>query len=211
VPFFIIPMLLTATLIFIFGFVLGQSWDLGWQLPIGVSLTAIVATVSLVTTVHHSYAVRQHNKLQVRPHLVIDSCLDSTVNEGHHTYQLSIKNVGLGPAIVLNYKLSLGGVKVKDGENLFAEFVKLVNSKTEATGNVRFNTGYISTGEAIDKSQEVLLFRAIIPFKDRTFTEGRALAKKLAAEINFVIEYKCHYGSKFQIARNAPDLKGWDD
>lgn len=205
-PFFIIPMLLTATLIFIFGFVLGQSLDLGWQLPIGVSLTAIVATLSLVTTVHHSYAVRRHNELQVRPHLVIDSYFDSTVFEGHHTYKLSIKNVGLEPAIVLNYDVSLGGVNVKNSETSFLEFVKLVNEKTPAAGKAQIKTGYVSAGEAIDKSQEVLLFQASIPSKNIAFLKGRQLAKELAAEISFVIEYKCHYGSKFQVVRNTADL-----
>ena len=204
-PIFVIPTLLTAILVFIFGFVVGQSWDLGWQLPIGVTLTAFIATLSLIATVHHSYAIRRHNELQVKPHLVIDSHFDSTIKEGFQTYRLSIKNVGLGPAIITRYLVTLGKVEINDSDAVFVEFLKLVNKITPASGRAEIEAGYLSKGEALDKGAEKVLFQSSIPTDGRTFMQGRELVKKLAEEIQLSVLYKCHYGTPFEIARKKTD------
>ena len=200
-PVFVIPTLLTAILVFIFGFVVGQSWDLGWQLPIGVTLAAFIATLSLITTVHHSYAIRRHNELQVKPHLVFDSYFDSTMKEGFHTYRLSIKNVGLGPAIISSYLVTLGSIEIKDSDAVFVEFLKLVNKKTPASGRAHVEAKYLSDGEALDKGAEKILFQSGIPADGRTFMQGREIVQKLAEEIQLSVIYKCHYGNQFEIAR----------
>lgn len=204
-PTFITPTILTAILVFIFGFIFGQSWDFGWQLPMGVTLTAFIATLSLIATVHHSYAIRRHNELQVKPHLVIHSYFDSTTKEGFQTYRLSIKNVGLGPAIISSYLVTLGHVVIKDSDAVFVEFLKLVNKKTPASGKAQVEARYLSNGEALDKGAEKVLFQSSIPADGRTFMQGREIAQKLAEEIQLSVMYKCHYGNPFEIARKKTD------
>ncbi len=204
-PILVVPTLLTAILIFIFGFVVGQSWDLGWQLPIGVTLAAFIATLSLITTVHHSYAIRRHNELQVKPHLVIDSSFASTIKEGFHTYKLSIKNVGLGPAIISNYLVTLGDLQINDSDAVFVEFLRLVNKVTPASGKAEVEARYLSHGEALDKGAEKVLFQSSIPADGKTFMQGREIAKNLAEKIQLSVAYKCHYGTPFEIARKKTD------
>lgn len=203
-PIFVIPTLLTGMLLFLFGFVVGQSWDLGWQLPIGVTVTAFIAILSLIVTFHHSYAVRRHNELQVKPHLVLDSQFNSTIKNGFQTYRLSIKNVGLGPAIISSYLVTLGPTEIKDSDAVFVEFLKLVNRTTPANGQAEVEAGYLYQGEALDKGAEKFLFQASIPSGDRTFMQGRAIAQKLANEIQLKVSYESHYETRFEVVREKP-------
>ncbi|GAB3368106.1 MULTISPECIES: hypothetical protein [Giesbergeria] len=198
---FIAPAILSAVFVFIFGFALGHSWEFGWQLSIGVTVSLFVAVLSLVTTVHHSYAVRRHNKLQVKPQLVIESYLDGTIKEDFLIYTLSLKNVGLGPAIISRYSVNLGNTKIEDSDSVFIEFLKLVNNSTHAKGRSITEARYLEEGEALDKGQEKILFKTQIPKDDLTFMKGREILKKLAKEIQISIKYRCHYGMDFEVGR----------
>ncbi|MFL1544595.1 hypothetical protein [Pseudomonas sp. O39] len=199
---FFAPLFLTSLLIFIFGFLFGQSWDLGWQLPMGVTISIFIATLSLFITIHHFYAVRTHNELQIKPQLIVDRQFNSTLKNGFQTFRVSVKNTGFGPAIIEKYSLSIGGVKILDADSTFVDFLKLVNNLTPDKGKSEVIAMYLSKDEGIDKSSEKILFEVNIPTNGRSFMEGREIARKLAKEIFFTIEYRSHYGRKFETHMN---------
>ena len=190
------PVVLALLLAFILGFVTGQSLELGWGLPLGTSLTFFVASVGLCATLYHSYAVRRHNRLLVRPHLIFDSQFNNTSLDGNYTYQLRVKNVGLGPAIITNYAISFEGTEDLDPHTVFEEWVRLVNRCTPAEGKAHCKAGYLYRGHALDKGEEKTLLEVSFPKEGLTFMEGRELAKALVKKIDGHIDYKCHYGTQ---------------
>lgn len=202
---FIAPILLSLVLASIFGFVLGQAWNLGWQLPVGVTVSIFIAVLTFTTTIHHYYAVRRHNELQVQPHLILDSKFDSTSKDNFHTYSLSVKNVGLGPAIIDTYSLTIEGKAISDADTVFTEFLRFVNRVIPTRGKAEVQAMYLSNGEAIDKGTEKILFVARWPTEGRSFMQGREIAKQLADEIRFQIKYRCHYERQFSVNRTPTD------
>ncbi|QUW64417.1 hypothetical protein KFQ04_17250 [Pseudomonas synxantha] len=196
---FIAPLFLTSVLIFILGFLFGQSWDLGWQLPIGVTISVFIATLSLFITIHHYYAVRAHNEIQVKPQLVVDRQFNSTLKNGFHTYRVSIKNMGLGPAIIDSYLLKIGGVEIRDFDSAFVQFLRLVNNTIPKPGTSEVIAMYLSKNEGIDKSSEKILFEVNIPTNGLSFMQGREVAKRLSKDICFSIRYRSHYERAFEV------------
>lgn len=197
--------LLAGGSLFALGFVAGQSSNLGWGIPLGTTLAFAVACLSLGLTLYQTSATRRHNRLLVRPHLVFDSQLDSTEREGHHTYRLCVKNVGLGPAIFQRFSISLDDSGNLDPHTVFEEWVKLVNKATPAQGRAICKAGFLYRDHALDKNNEVTLLEVGIPADNLSFMQAREAAKLLVKKINATIEYRCHYGNRFKIAKQFHD------
>lgn len=195
------PAALTAILIFILGFVFGHSIDLGWGLPLGTSLTLFIACLGLFVTLYNSFSSRRHNRLSVMPHLIFDSMFDSSYRDGHHTYTLKVKNVGLGPAIIDSYVISLDQVGNLGPHSVFEELLRMVNKHTPAKGRAHCVAGYLEEGNAIDKGSEKILIQVSIPTDRRSFMEGREIAKSLVKLIDASIRYRCHYGTTNTVAK----------
>ena len=192
---FFAPVALTLLLTLILGFLFGQSLELGWGLPLGTSLTLFIASLGLFVTLHNSFSARRHNRLSVKPHLILDSLFDSSYRDDHHTYTLKVKNVGLGPAIINAYTISLDSVANIDPHSVFEELLRMVNKHTPAKGRSHCVAGYLEEGNAIDKGTEKILVQISIPTDGRSFMEGRKIAKELVKLIDTSIKYQCHYGS----------------
>lgn len=97
--------------------------------------TLIFAALALIFTIWQFATQRRHNKLSVEPHLVVEG---SWGNGNRRAY---LKNVGLGPARILNYKFLHNDkevpLEITDQLEHFAEeFIGL---------------GFYSTGHAIEK------------------------------------------------------------
>ena len=201
------PVALSILLMFILGFVTGQSIDLGWGLPLGTSLTCLIAALGLVATLHHSYAARKHNRLSVRPHLIFNSQFNSGVLSGHQTFTLKVKNVGLGPAIIEKYIISFEGTNELNAHTVFEQLLKMVNNNTPAHGKAHCKSGFLYPEHAVDKGEEQTLIEISLPTEGRSFMQGREIAKKLVKLINSEIRYKCHYGTKFNVSKMSDDLQ----
>ncbi|MDO8343229.1 MAG: hypothetical protein Q7T48_08540 [Cellvibrio sp.] len=195
IKIFVFPIALVVILIFILGFVFGQSVDLGWGLPLGTSLALFIACLGFFVTLYSSLLSRRHNRLLVKPHLIFDSMFDSSYREDHHTYTLKVKNVGLGPAIIEKYKISLNQVGELNHHSVFEELLKMVNKNTQANGRAYCVAGYLHRDDAIDKGNEKILIQVSFPADGRSFMEGREMAKELVKMIDSSITYKCHYGT----------------
>lgn len=183
------------------GVVIGQAQNLGWGLPLGTSLAFAVACLSLGVAVYQAHATRRHNRLLVQPHLIFESQFNSTTEVGHFTYRLGIKNVGLGPAIFGRYSIALEDSSDLDAHSVFEEWVKLVNKSTRAKGLAICKAGFLYQGQALDKGSDVVLLEASFPIQDLSFMKGREIAKGLVKQINATLDYQCHYGRSFRVAK----------
>ncbi len=67
--------------------------------------SAITAIVSLLIGVYQAYLMRRHNRLSVKPHL--DLFMDCTESE----FRLSVRNDGLGPALIISAKIKLNDAR----------------------------------------------------------------------------------------------------
>jgi len=188
---------------FLFGIVVGQSVSLGWGLPLGTSLTLLVAVSGFGVAIYQSYAARKHNRLLVKPHLVFDSTFSSTTKEGFYTYALKVKNVGLGPAIITNYSISLGDKVELDGYTVFDALVRCSNVYFKANGSAICNAGFLYPENALEKSEEKILLEISFPVKDASFMQARELSKGFVNEVGAKIGYSCHYGNEFYVAKGA--------
>lgn len=72
--------------------------------------TALVAVIAVAFTFWQIRVAREHNRLSVRPRLVL--WLDSTELGGHHATTVIAKNLGLGPAYVTKIEYLFDGMAV---------------------------------------------------------------------------------------------------
>ncbi len=73
--------------------------------------TALVAVIAVAFTFWQIRVAREHNRLSVRPRLVI--WLDSSTEpNGHRTTTVIVKNLGLGPAYVTKIEYQFNGIAV---------------------------------------------------------------------------------------------------
>lgn len=80
----------------------------GW---VGRNAEAIIAGCALFFTSYQTYALRKHNKLSVRPRLVVAT---ETVQVATQLpalmerFRVTLTNAGLGPAIIKDYQVLIG-------------------------------------------------------------------------------------------------------
>ena len=67
--------------------------------------TVVIAFAALALSVLQFKASRTHNKLSVRPLLVLDANYDPTVRG----FGLSVSNKGIGPAVILDFRILVDG------------------------------------------------------------------------------------------------------
>lgn len=125
---------LAFTVFFLIGTVAGLSANLGWGLTLGTSLTLLVAIFGFAVAIYQSYTTRKHNRLLVKPHLIFNSSFTNTTLEGSYTYALKVKNVGLGPAIIVRYDISPGSELELDGQSIFDSLVRHANKYFKSNG-----------------------------------------------------------------------------
>lgn len=196
-------MLLSLLLSFVIGTVVGLSVNFGWGLPLGTSLTLVIATLGFGVALYQSYATRKHNRLLVKPHLVITSPISSIRLEGYYTFTLMVKNSGLGPALIENFSISIG----EDGEIIRGTLLKTIQKHARTRFNTKGPTRCLAyfpqKGEAIDKGEEKILIQINFSREGISTTQAHKLVLAYSTEVKVNIDYHCHYGKKFKAERLA--------
>ncbi|KTC63851.1 hypothetical protein AO262_22700 [Pseudomonas fluorescens ABAC62] len=118
--------------------------------------------------------------------------------EGYFTFSLTVKNSGLGPALIENYSISIGNDEDIFSGGLFDTIQKHAREHFKAKGKIRCGVAFLRTGDAIDKGEEKVLIEINFPKEGVPFKQARDLARRYSATIAAKIEYRCHYGNKFQ-------------
>lgn len=95
-----------------------NSKDLSFQEKLFMVGTSLVAGFALLVSLWQGYETRRHNRLSVKPILGFDRNFykDATDSLGGKKYQLVIKNMGFGPAIIKKFDLYLDNKKLEKEE-----------------------------------------------------------------------------------------------
>lgn len=197
--------ILALLLFFLVGTLVGLSVNLGWGLPLGTSLTLVITTLGFGVAFYQSYASRKHNRLLVKPHLVMKSPMSSIHLEGYYTFLLKVKNYGLGPALIENFSISIGEHGNVANGTLFDTIRKHAREHFCAKGKTRCVAVFLKEGDAIDKGEEKILIEISFSRAGVTLSQARDLARSYSSTIAASINYHCHYGNKFKLERMAKD------
>ncbi|WP_346829447.1 hypothetical protein ABDX87_20050 [Pseudomonas abietaniphila] len=94
----------------------GVQAEKDWKDWVTLALTAMPAFIALWFTWSQNNATKKHNRLSVTPHL--DSMTHTTLLENSYIYKYSITNNGVGPAILVEAKITIDGVEIDTDETL---------------------------------------------------------------------------------------------
>lgn len=159
--------------------------------------TALVAIIAVAFTFWQIRVAREHNRLSVRPRLVL--WLDSSTElDGHHTTTVIAKNLGLGPAYVRKIEYLFNGTAVD---------VRDASAVQEAM--------HAAFGERWAKAWPLVDLRDVLPIpkdgelplmKVQTDAAGASLSEdleKLRQRFKTVIEYLSPYDEVLRVAGSA--------
>lgn len=195
--------ILALILSFIIGSLFGLSVELGWGLPLGTSLTLVIATLGFGVALYQSYATRKHNRLLVKPHLTLTLPFSSIELDGFYSFSVRVKNSGLGPALIEKFSISIGEDDNIAYGSLIETVQKHAREQFNAKGKTRCGSNYLREGDAIDKGEEKSILEIHFLRDGVTFTEARELAKIYSSTIAIKIDYHCHYRHKFKLEKLA--------
>ena len=158
--------------------------------------SAIVSICALAATAWQGWLAYQHNRLSTKPHLVWHISR-SSVGQTGSSITLSIKNLGLGPAIVTDRYLSRNGVKYKPqglATDEVRDFIKEVFAHKILYVLRQF--GLPGVDSAIASGQEFII--ANIEFPELSFDHLQN-AIEVAGDVGFHMHYESIYKQRFEL------------
>lgn len=189
--------------VFLGGLAVGSSINLPWELPLGGTVSGFVAVLVFITSIYHNAQIRKHNKLQVKPYIHIfrrSSVKDRSISYG-------LRNSGIGPAIVVDYKMLFCGTDIEGVSNFKSCIKKLISDVCVPGGfdvdsfGVSVSINNYERNDAIRKECEKNL--VVIKFhgaggKNVDFARLIPYVKKHLFEyVGFVLGYSDVYGQQF--------------
>jgi hypothetical protein len=157
---------------------------------IGDNAAIIVALCAFGVAVYQAYATRRHNRLSVRPHLVVFT--ERHNDNGKGKFAVTLRNSGLGPAIIRSY-----GALLHDEPLSTRDGMVIKNTVSKVIGRDAPHVGFhrLVKGDSVAKDQEMTLLS--IAFACPTPPEYQAVMKSLD-RLSAAIEYQSIYGEKFK-------------
>ncbi len=149
-----------------------------------LSVSAIViAVVSIVVSVWEGLETRKHNRLSVQPRLEI------SFNTNRDGFGYSLRNAGLGPAIITDKRIYVDGSEIS--ESGFSGYEKLL--KLLGLDDRLNNQGAVGPGVAIESGNEkIILFFTYHDDDDR-----ESLFQTIFQRMAFQIDYTSVYGEPY--------------
>lgn len=141
-----------------------------------ISSSVIVAICALVLTVWQGMSVREHNIISVKPNLKF-SCI-----RGNDSWELTLANLGLGPAFIHDFEPQLND-KLVDANEFNEYFQKRFPDRA---GEVRVKL----IGHAIPANQSVTIVSI-------GFSQNESTAKELTEIVGMSVKYTSAYGEEF--------------
>ncbi|WP_421189257.1 hypothetical protein [Aeromonas enteropelogenes] len=151
---------------------------------------AIIAFSTTIVSIWQGYLNRQYYRLSTRPHLLIDQILYQDI-----PMEFTLKNNGLGPAIIISFDVIIDERYIKTTECPVTKAL----SALEVTGtNNSIHT--ITEGEAISVGGEV----TILKIEDEPYPDEIISAiKELDRCVKFRVVYESIYGERFTYLGNC--------
>ena len=131
-----------------------------------------------------------HAKLNVRPYLSITR----SKNEQDALIRVTVKNCGLGPAIISAYGMTVNNEKVSVSQ--MEHFQNVL--KSAGVVGMKVDQGSFLPGDVISSNDEMML---LIVNKAR-FEEGQDL-DSFMRRVNFCIDYRSVHGDHFKLKANG--------
>jgi hypothetical protein len=157
---------------------------------VGNNAAAIIALCALGLSIYQALATRRHNRLSVRPHLVVFT--DRSLSNNQATFVVKIRNTGLGPAIVKSYVVFVDGnpFPIADGAVVLSTLCTILSRPVP-----RFGYHRLAPGDAIARDQELVLLSAEFNCANRQDYET---AMKCFERVSARLSYASMYGEPFE-------------
>ena len=150
-------------------------------------IAIVVSVLALTLTLFQAWATRRHNYLSVRP------LLRAGWKASNEFHGVSLKNLGLGPAIVKKYEILQNRQKITTSK--LQKMIDDIGIKNKAN--------FIESGSIIDSTKTGWVIRSSGPIQDPKI---RAKFWALLQELTIEVEYKSFYNrSQPSISYRVPN------
>jgi hypothetical protein len=168
--------------------------------------SAVIALCALGATFWQTKHSKQHSLLSVRPLLCWHKSKTATGVGCFVTF--TVKNLGLGPAVIHKRFFSLNGERLET-ESDDTGLVELVTKK--AIGDkfvVRvLRSGLLGAGTALPSEGDFLIAEILFVGMETSAAEA---ALRSLTELDFVVEYKSMYEEPFTLSALHGNSPGWE-
>ena len=152
-----------------------------------------VALLAFFATTWQAWLAHKHNRLSVRPFLAWHINRDSSSDGATITY--SVKNLGLGPAVVKDRYFTKDGARFATPTLATDEVSVFLSSVLENKLRYQLRTfGLPGRGAAIPSQGEVVIGRIHFP---GARTEQLDSFEEMAGDVDFHVEYESMYQERF--------------
>lgn len=155
----------------------------------------VVAVLALFATSWQSWLAYQHNRLSVRPHLVWHISRRNYADASGIGY--SIKNLGLGPAVVRDRYFTKDGVRFSPPDLKTDEVPAFVAHALGERVQYKVQTfGLPGKDASIPANGEVVVVELLFPGANANQLK---IIEEMAGDVAFHAKYESMYGEKFEL------------
>ena len=176
-----------------------SKFKIKWNSEKMVSLSAMsISFITLLIFIYQTNIMRKQNDLSIMPYLD----LSITNDVGSHTFELNLKNHGVGPAIIESVTMEYQNKKYNlvDFDNSLFQFIKTKNQALDSIQMV--STSTLDVGMAIPVNASYNVFRVSGSRKDFQLitTELNIMLEK---GLKYEVVYKSIQGDRWKIYHNS--------
>ncbi|WP_420555199.1 hypothetical protein [Neptuniibacter marinus] len=158
---------------------------------LGENVAAIIAASAMGATLWQGYIARKHNRLSVKPHLVVHSTLSLQSPQ----IAFAISNDGLGPAIFQSYTLSIYDTELTPDDTI-EEITRIIQGYGHSSATSITLRGW-HAGESYKQGAYKEAFEVYGDFgTDKAQLDD---VRKLLKNITIKINYSSIYGEEFKL------------
>lgn len=161
--------------------------------PLKVTVELVISLCAIGLTVYQAFLIRMHNRLSVRPHLVWH--INRKRGQASLTIIFTVKNEGLGPALIKEMYFEL------DGKRFKADRIEAIESFAETLLGNQFSyqiaeSGLPGIGSSISPSSEIVIAKADIVCQS---TEAHEQIEAIFGRASFKVRYESLYGESLRL------------
>lgn len=164
----------------------------------------LVSLVAIALTLYGGHATRRHNKLSLLPRLAAFAETKEDAETGITTYEVTLKNSGIGPAIIQQYHILLDGVAIP--VNTPDDFFKAIRAAVPAEYDPLPTNyfGILRKGFVMAKDSATCVVK--VGIKNATLEHSEALKR-----FQMRVLYESAYGelSIYDTRTHTDEVTGW--
>ncbi|PHN05727.1 hypothetical protein [Flavilitoribacter nigricans] len=165
-----------------------------------LSISAMgISFITLIIFIYQTNLMSRQNNLSIMPYLDLSTTENSANRE--YTYQLNLKNHGIGPAIIVSVRCMYRGKSydLKDYDNYFFRFLE--EQLPELKQLTRTSASSLDRGMAIPANTSYNIFTVKDSLGYQLITAG--LQKMIAEGFDYEIVYKSIQDERWMIDYNS--------